>query len=83
MFDDAERDCCVVFLDIKLAFPRLIKVNRELSHLRFGQIRVLINAGHVGAAISDGAADRLAVASADINKPGAWFEREVAYEVME
>jgi hypothetical protein len=54
-----------------------------LSYLRVSQIRALVDAGHVDAAIGERVADRLAVASADVNKPGAGVEREIAYEMVE
>src|SRR5262245_60067196 len=83
MFEHVERDCCVVRLDFKLALPRLIQVNMELSYLRVSHICALVNAGHGDAEISERSADRLAVASTDINKQGAGFEREMAYEMVE
>src|SRR5262249_40606982 len=78
-----ERDCRVIRLGFKLALPRLIQINIELFYLRVGRIGVLVNAGNFDAAGDERAADRFAVASADINKPGAGIERKVAYEMVE
>src|SRR5215475_2293187 len=83
MFEHIERDCCVIHLSFKLALPRLIQIDIELLYLRVSQIGVLVNASYFDAAVDECAADSLAVASADINEPGAGIEREMAYEMME
>ena len=83
MFEHVERDCRVVCLGFELAPPRLIQVDIELFYLRVGRVGALVYACHIDAAVGERAADRLAVASAYIKNPGARFEREMPYVVVE
>src|SRR5262245_5537474 len=82
MFEHVERSRRVISLSFKLALPRLIQIDIELFYFRVSQIGALVNAGYLDAMVGERAANRLTVASADINKPGPGFERKTAYEMV-